>query len=63
MPWETDARLQADYGLSRRDVNTLLSLDEYTGAGVKYFEEVVPEPKLGKKACNWCVLSFIERES
>ena len=53
MPWETDVRLQKDYGLSRRDVDTLLSLDEYGGAGVSYFEAVVPEPKLGKKACNW----------
>lgn len=55
MPWETAARLQATYGLTRRDVDTLLSLDEYTGAGVEYFEAVAPgaDAKLGKKACNW----------
>lgn len=55
MPWETDTRLQKDYGLNRRDVDTLLSLDEYGGAGIAYFEAVVPEPTLGKKACNWYV--------
>lgn len=55
MPWETATRLQSDYGLTRRDVDTLLSLDEYGGAGVAYFEAVAPstDPKLGKKACNW----------
>lgn len=59
MPWDTDARLQKEYGLERRDVDTLLSLDEYGGEGVDYFEAVVPTPDMGKRACNWYALLLI----
>lgn len=54
MPWETVKRLTEHYGVDKRDVDTLLGLDEYTGAGVQYFEEVTGgQAKLGKKAINW----------
>jgi hypothetical protein len=37
-------------------VETLISLDEYTGAGIGFFETVVGDDKdLGKKVSNWCV--------
>jgi aspartyl-tRNA(Asn)/glutamyl-tRNA(Gln) amidotransferase subunit B len=41
------------YGVLKRDVDTLLGLDEFEGAGVKFFEEVTGgEAKLGKRAIN-----------
>lgn len=63
MPWETAARLQAAYGLSRRDADTLLSLDEYGGAGAAYFEAVAGDAATGtgRKACNWCVRGALTR--
>lgn len=54
MPWATVARLAKKYHLEHREVETLIGLDEFTGAGVKYFETVAGgDPELGKKASNW----------
>lgn len=54
LPEETIARLTSTYGLERRDVETLIGLDEYTGAGVAFFEAVVGgDAELGKKVSNW----------
>lgn len=54
MPWSTVSRLSETYGLDRRDVETLVHLDEYTGAGVVFFEEVAGgDAQLGKKVSNW----------
>lgn len=54
MPWETVTRLTTMYGIDRRDVETLIGLDEYTGAGVAYFEAVAgSDAALGKKVSNW----------
>lgn len=54
MPWVTVKRLTAAYGLDSRDVETLIGLDEYHGAGIAYFEEVVGgDVALGRKASNW----------
>lgn len=54
MPWQTTERLVKDYGLSSKDADTLLNLDEYHAAGVRYFEEVTQGyVALGKKASNW----------
>lgn len=45
------------YGVSKRDAETLLALDDFELKGVRYFEEVTGgEGKLGKRAVNWCVL-------
>lgn len=56
MPWDTVKRLTEVYGVSNKDVETLLGLDEFDGAGVRYFEEVTQgDPKLGKRAINWLV--------
>lgn len=54
MPWDTVTRLTEFYGVSQKDVETLLGLDEYDGEGVRYFEEVTGgDPKLGKRTINW----------
>ena len=54
MPWNTVKRLTEVYGVSKKDVETLLALDEFDGAGVRYFEdETAGDPKLGKRAINW----------
>jgi aspartyl-tRNA(Asn)/glutamyl-tRNA(Gln) amidotransferase subunit B len=54
MPRDTVKRLTEHYGVSKKDVETLLGLDEFGGAGVKYFEEVTGgDAKLGKRAINW----------
>lgn len=54
MPWNTVKRLTDFYGVAKRDVDTLLGLDEFEGAGVRYFEEVTGgEAVLGKRAINW----------
>lgn len=54
MPWDTVTRLTKHYGVAQRDVETLLALDEYDGAGVQYFEQVTGgEATLGKRAINW----------
>lgn len=54
LPWECVARLTSTYGLERRDVETLISLDEYGGAGVTYFESAAGNNgALGKKISNW----------
>lgn len=56
MPWDTVTRLTGHYGVAKRDVETLLALDEYEGAGIKYLEEVTGgDAKLGKRAINWYV--------
>lgn len=56
MPWQTTERLVRDYGLSGKDADTLLNMDEYHAAGVRYFEDVVQgDLALGKKASNWRV--------
>jgi aspartyl-tRNA(Asn)/glutamyl-tRNA(Gln) amidotransferase subunit B len=54
MPWNTVKRLTDFYGVAKRDVDTLIGLDEFEGAGVRYFEEVAGgEAVLGKRAINW----------
>lgn len=64
MPWDTALRLTSHYGVAKRDVETLLALDEYDGAGITYFEEVTGgDAKLGKRAINWSVHTLsAERE-
>lgn len=48
------SRLSETYGLDRRDIETLVNLDEYAGGGFAYFEEVAGGDKqLGKKVSNW----------
>ncbi|TXT09206.1 hypothetical protein VHUM_02680 [Vanrija humicola] len=60
MPWVTVKRLTAAYGLDSRDVETLIGLDEYTGAGIAYFETVVGnDAALGRKASNWIAHELI----
>ncbi|KAL7422524.1 hypothetical protein Q5752_003172 [Cryptotrichosporon argae] len=54
LPWMTIQRLVADHGLSQRDAETLLGLDEYDGRGVAYFEEVSAKVG-GRKAVNWII--------
>ncbi|KAJ9099016.1 hypothetical protein QFC20_005773 [Naganishia adeliensis] len=52
-------RLSNQYGITATDVETLTSMDEFEGEGIKYFEEVVKggdptdNPLDGKKAVNW----------
>ena len=54
MPWEVADRLVQQFGVVRRDVETLIGLDEYEGLALKYFEEVTQgEERIGKKALNW----------
>lgn len=54
LPEETVARLTSTYGLDRRDVETLIGLDEYTGCGIAFFEDVVSsDTEMGKKVSNW----------
>lgn len=54
MPWDTTIRLVKQYSVGQRDVETLLALDEFDGAGIRYFEEVtLGDVKLGKRAINW----------
>ena len=54
MPWNTVKRLTEVYGVSKKDVETLLGLDEFDGTGVRYFEDVTAgDAKLGKRAINW----------
>lgn len=56
LPWETVQRLVREYpGLEDRDVETMISLDEYHGRGVRYYEEMMSglERRKGKKAANW----------
>lgn len=54
MPWSTVARLTETYGLDTRDIETLVHLDEYAGAGVTFFEEAAGGDKeLGRKVSNW----------
>lgn len=54
MPWETVNRICKTYDVPKRDVETLLSLDEYGAAGITYFEEITQgETKLGKRSLNW----------
>jgi Asp-tRNA(Asn)/Glu-tRNA(Gln) amidotransferase B subunit len=56
LPWIMVDRIVEQYGVSQRDVETLLGLDEYHAEGVKYYEEVVQgDSKLGKRALNWSV--------
>jgi len=62
MPWDTVKRLTKVYGVSKKDVETLLGLDEFDGAGVNFFEEVTQgDPKLGKRAINWSVHPFSQK--
>ncbi|TYJ57274.1 glutamyl-tRNA(Gln) amidotransferase subunit B, mitochondrial [Cryptococcus floricola] len=56
MPWESVERLGDDYGVTKRDAETLLGLDEYHATGIAYYEQVVSgENKIAKKATNWIV--------
>lgn len=42
------------FDLPRRDVETLVGLDEYEGQGLRYYEAVAQgDLKIGKKALNW----------
>ena len=55
-PWDTVDRLTSAHDLQRRDVETLVGLDEFEAQGVKYYEEVRREnPAIAKKALNWYV--------
>ncbi|OXB35654.1 glutamyl-tRNA(Gln) amidotransferase subunit B, mitochondrial [Cryptococcus neoformans] len=54
MPWQIVERLVKAYGVTKRDAETLLGLDEYGAQGIAYFEEVVKQDKkIAKKATNW----------
>ncbi|KAL0247409.1 glutamyl-tRNA(Gln) amidotransferase subunit B, mitochondrial [Cryptococcus tetragattii IND107] len=54
MPWQSVERLLEAYGVTKRDAETLLGLDEYGAQGMTYFEEVVKQDKkIAKKAINW----------
>lgn len=54
MPWQSVERLVKAYGVTKRDAETLLGLDEYGAQGIAYFEEVVKQDKkIAKKASNW----------
>lgn len=54
MPWQSVERLVKTYGVTKRDAETLLGLDEYGAQGMTYFEEVVKQDKkIAKKAINW----------
>ncbi|WWD19307.1 glutamyl-tRNA(Gln) amidotransferase subunit B, mitochondrial [Kwoniella shandongensis] len=56
MPWQSVERLTTEYGVTKRDVETLLGLDEYKATGVRYFEDVAGgDKKLAKRAMNWIV--------
>ncbi|KAK8854557.1 glutamyl-tRNA(Gln) amidotransferase subunit B, mitochondrial [Kwoniella newhampshirensis] len=56
MPWQSVERLMTEYGVTKRDVETLLGLDEYEARGVKYFEDVVGGNRsVAKRAMNWIV--------
>ncbi|WRT68671.1 aspartyl/glutamyl-tRNA(Asn/Gln) amidotransferase, B subunit [Kwoniella shivajii] len=57
MPWDSVDRLMILYGVSKRDVETLIGLDEYHFLGIKYYEDVVKgdDKKIAKKAMNWIV--------
>ncbi|WVQ72704.1 glutamyl-tRNA(Gln) amidotransferase subunit B, mitochondrial [Cryptococcus sp. DSM 104548] len=56
MPWESVDRLGREYGVTKRDAETLLGLDEYHASGVAYYEHVVSgHTKIAKKATNWIV--------
>ena len=54
MPWQAVDRLTSTYGVTPRDVETLIGLDEYTLKGIRYYEDVSGgDAKLGKRAINW----------
>ncbi|OCF40691.1 glutamyl-tRNA(Gln) amidotransferase subunit B, mitochondrial [Kwoniella heveanensis CBS 569] len=54
MPWETVDRLTSRYGVTKRDVETLIGLDEYHAQGVRYYEDVVRgDQAIAKRAMNW----------
>ena len=54
MPWDTVKRLTEYYGVTKKDVETLLGLDEYDGQGIQYFEEITGgDATLGKRTINW----------
>ncbi|WWC71303.1 aspartyl/glutamyl-tRNA(Asn/Gln) amidotransferase, B subunit [Kwoniella pini CBS 10737] len=56
MPWQVVDRLTALYDVQKRDVETLIGLDEYHFEGVRYYEDVVGgDKKIAKKAMNWIV--------
>ncbi len=53
MPWAAVKRLQAVYGVDKRELETLIGLDEYHLAGLKYFEHVAGgNANHGKRAIN-----------
>jgi hypothetical protein len=53
MPWGTIKRLVAEYGIAKRDAETLLALDEFEMRGIRYFEDATGgEAKFGKRAVN-----------
>ncbi|ORX38272.1 biosynthesis-related protein [Kockovaella imperatae] len=54
LPWETVDRMCTAYDVQKRDVETLIGLDEVNGQGLSYFEGVVQDdPSLGKPAMIW----------
>ncbi|WVR09360.1 glutamyl-tRNA(Gln) amidotransferase subunit B, mitochondrial [Kwoniella sp. DSM 27419] len=60
MPWRAVERLTATLGVTKRDVETLIGLDEYHAEGLAYFEEVVRGDKaIAKRAMNWIVHELV----
>jgi len=58
MPWSAIDRLQSTYGVEKRELETLLSLDEYDAAGLAYFEQVTGgDAKMGNRAINLYVFT------
>ncbi|WWC90442.1 aspartyl/glutamyl-tRNA(Asn/Gln) amidotransferase, B subunit [Kwoniella dendrophila CBS 6074] len=56
MPWDVVKRLTNTYSVQKRDVETLIGLDEYHARGIRYYEDVVAgDKKIAKKAMNWIV--------
>jgi aspartyl-tRNA(Asn)/glutamyl-tRNA(Gln) amidotransferase subunit B len=54
MPWDVVDRLVQQYGVTQRDLETLVGLDEYEGKGLRYYEDVTQgNEKIRKKALNW----------
>ncbi|KAJ9105303.1 hypothetical protein QFC21_001671 [Naganishia friedmannii] len=67
LPGAARHRLAAEYGITHTDVDTLLSLDEFNGQGIQYFEAVVKGTSStdkhldGKKAVNWITHELLGR--
>ncbi|OCF57715.1 aspartyl/glutamyl-tRNA(Asn/Gln) amidotransferase, B subunit [Kwoniella mangroviensis CBS 10435] len=58
MPWQVVKRLTDTYGVQKRDVETLIGLDESGFEGIRYYEDVIgqgEDKKTAKKSMNWIV--------